>query len=196
MGRMDPYQYFLVLRPSGDLYHEAKKRQRSLAEEYELYQIMPMLHVTLLQLELKGREVWPRVRKRVESFAEGSGPIALSSRGYRCYRAYNRSLTLLLHKGPALRRISQDLIDSLKDIEEIRFLGPSLEEREYHITLASTLFSDNPWSEEEFIDICHHIDREGALLSGYASSLEIWRPRLLPEEAILASFPLSSQGRR
>lgn len=191
MAQLHQHQTFLILRPGGHLYEVAKERQRSLASRHNLYQRLPMLHVTLIPLEVMEKGVWVELQKRVASIVQESEPIPLYSQRYKCYAFNNRSVTLLLQKTPSLLRISQHLWSTLQDLGGINFLGPSLEEREFHITLASTLFADNPWSEEVFSMVCQHLDEGDPGVSGWATSLEIWRPRLLPQEAILASFPLS-----
>lgn len=190
MGKMDLHQNFLVLRPAGDLHQAVKEKQKLLATKYNLYQRLPMLHVTLLQVQVRGMETCEQLIEQVASVVQKANPIPLYSVQYQCYSFNNRSVTILLQKTPPLLRISQELKASLQVLPGIKFTGPSLEEREFHITLASTLFAENPWSAEVFSAICQQMPKDGSHLSGWASSLEVWRPRLLPQEAILASFSL------
>ncbi len=192
---MDTQLLFLVLRPKSEVYKMASELQRKIASHFNLYRQLPMLHVTMLQMSgpVENKIIQKEIIDITSQVIADAPPVILITSDFKCLSISNRALTLKLKKTPSLLVLSNKLKKALKSISKIKLITRPSEEEIFHITIASSLFSSNPWTEASYNEVCSLLERKKTGVKSKTRCLQLWRPQLKPQEAIIHSFKLGER---
>lgn len=180
-------EYFVVLTLNYDDLAPAVKIQNIIADKYDLYDKneCPELHITLDRIK---KEKTAEAKDIISSITEEIQKIKIEIRNLKCFRHTNNFLILDVENTPSLteaatmihQKLAQENISTIQNYEEWKF----------HITLISNHFADNPIPKFELDQLCLNLDGVPHEISTTAKAVEIWQPKLDPEEKLIASLEL------
>lgn len=182
-------ELFIVLIPQGEVMELAQKIQMDISNYYNIYKkgYYPEIHLTLDRINKEDVEKTVTViKKMLNNFTT---PIELVIDEFSCYHlSSDRFLVIKVSETKSLVKFSNKLHSQLakKGISTI----DNYINWDFHITLISNIFAENPISEQDFKNLCFIFDGiEGSCVS-FAESLEVWRPTLNPQKKCIKSFGL------
>ncbi|MFO7815458.1 MAG: 2'-5' RNA ligase family protein [Halanaerobiales bacterium] len=182
-------QYFVVLKPKGDVLELAELLQKKLSQEFDLYPegLYPEIHITLDRIK-KSRidEALKIIKNTILKYTK----IDIMVKDFDCYSFQdNNFLVLNVEDSKKLTEFSNELHDRLaeKNISTI----DNYEQWKFHISLASTVFSETKKDfKNEFQNICFRFDGIQTPRECKAEVIEIWRPTLNEDIKCLKQFQL------
>lgn len=182
-------EFFIVLLPEGEVLKRASAVQQIIAEQYQVYAAgnYPGIHITINRF--KRVDVRP-VQAIIKEVLKNSRPIEIVLQQFACYKntAQNSFLVLKLKETSSLREFSYTLhhrlarggFSTISDYTKW----------EFHITVISNLFSDNPIPAIDFENLCLSLAGEKYPSSAWAERLEIWSPDPNPAQRCIKGFKL------
>jgi 2'-5' RNA ligase len=166
-------EFFIVLTLNHEDLEPAIKIQQIVAEKYDLYEDneYPELHITL---------------EIISTIVQQASPIEIEIENLKCFRHTNNFLILDVAATPSLEEVANSIHNQLakKNISTIE----NYQEWQYHITLISNFFADNPIPQFELDQLCLNLDGIPHQISTTAKAIEIWRPKLESSEKLISSF--------
>ncbi|MGM0501552.1 MAG: 2'-5' RNA ligase family protein [Bacillota bacterium] len=180
-------EYFVVLTfKSADL-APAIKIQKIIANKYDLYEdsTCPELHITLDRVK---KEKVDQAQEIINQITQENDPITIEIENLKCFRHTNNFLVLDVTNTSSLEELAESIHQQLaqKNISTIE----NYKEWNFHITLISNLFADNPIPKFDLDQLCLNLDGIPHQISTTAKAIEIWRPKLEPETKLISSFEL------
>jgi len=182
-------EYFIVLKPEGDVLKLARFLQNRLASEFQLYtdDVYPEIHITLDRIYKKKLKDAVQIIKSIIVKYTG---IDIFVEDFDCYSFKdNNFLVLNVEENKKLVNFSRELHEKLEkaDVSTI----DNYREWKFHISLASTVFAENQKNfNEDFKELCFRFDGVNTPRSCQANIIEIWRPTLDEDNKLLKSFKL------
>ncbi len=182
-------QYFVVLKPEGEVLELAQLLQKKLSSQFDLYPdgIYPEIHITLDRI--KQSRLYEAV-EIINNVILKYTKIDIKVKDFDCYAFQeNNFLVLNVEENKKLVEFSDELHSRLakKNISTIE----NYEEWKFHISLASTVFAETKKDfKDEFDNICFRFDGIQTPRQCKAGVLEIWRPTLDEDIKCLKQFQL------
>jgi 2'-5' RNA ligase len=178
-------EFFIVLTLNHEDLEPAIKIQQIVAEKYDLYEDneYPELHITLDRIK---KEKVDTAEKIISTIVQQASPIEIEIENLKCFRHTNNFLILDVAATPSLEEVANSIHNQLakKNISTIE----NYQEWQYHITLISNFFADNPIPQFELDQLCLNLDGIPHQISTTAKAIEIWRPKLESSEKLISSF--------
>lgn len=182
-------QYFVILKPEGEVLELSKLLQKKLSEQFDLYPegIYPEIHITLDRIKQSRLDEAVEI---IENVILKYTKVDISVKNFDCYSFQeNNFLVLNVEENKKLVEFSNELHSRLaeKNISTIE----NYEEWKFHISLASTVFTETKKDfKDEFENICFRFDGIQTPRECKAGVLEIWRPTLDEDIKCLKQFQL------
>lgn len=182
-------QYFVVLKPEGEVLELAKLLQKKLSEQFDLYPegIYPEIHITLDRIKQNRLE---KAVEIIDNVILKYTKIDIRVKDFDCYSFQeNNFLVLNVEDNKKLVEFSNELHNRFaeKNISTIE----NYEDWKFHISLASTVFAETKKDfKEEFNNICFRFDGIETPRECKAGVIEIWRPTLDEDIKCLKQFQL------
>ena len=180
-------EYFVVLTLNYDDLTPAVKIQKIIADKYDLYDEnqCPELHITIDRIKkdqtIKAQSIISAIIKEIET-------IQIEIKNLKCFRHTNNFLILDVEDTPSLVQAAEEIHQKLSE-KGISTLE-NYTEWEFHITLVSNHFADNPIPKFELDQLCLNLDGVPHEISTTANAVEIWRPKLDPKEKLITSIKI------
>ena len=179
---------FLVLIPEYPTAQIARLLQEEVNRKYQLYTVLPTLHITLDSFFSKGGAENARAVEAIGQICAEIDPFPIIVKGFACFGPPFKSVQLHVEQTSPLVSLYKKVHTRLKELD--------FRVREYpegvklHMTIASTCFAEREWSYEEYTVACQEL-RSLPLESGFMlQRLELWYPEIDPAERLLASFTI------
>ncbi len=182
-------EYFIILKPEGEVLDLAQYLQDKLHTEFDLYpdDIYPEIHITLDRIHQDKLEEAVEI---IESMVLKYSKIDILVKNFDCYSFKdNNFLVLNVEENQKLVQFSNELHAKLakKNISTIE----NYEEWKFHISLASTIFTEEGQNfDDEFQNLCYRFEGIHTPRECEADKIEIWRPTLDEEIKCLKKFQL------
>jgi len=182
-------EYFIILKPEGDVLDLAQYLQDKLHSQFDLYpdDMYPEIHITL------DRIYKDRVEEAIEiinSLTLKYAKIDILVKNFDCYSfKENNFLVLNVEENKQLVQFSNELHDKLaeKNISTIA----NYEDWKFHISLASTVFTEERQNfDQAFQNLCYRFEGIHTPRECKAEVIEIWRPTLDEDIKCLKQFQL------
>ena len=177
-------EYFVVLTLDYEDLAPAVKIQNIIADKYDLYDEndCPELHVTIDRIN---KEKVTEAKKIIDTITKEIEEIKIEINNLKCFRHTNNFLILDVKNTPSLTETANKMHNSLEqqNISTIK----NYEDWKFHITLISNHFADNPIPKFELDQLCLNLDGVPHEISTTAKAIEIWQPKLDPEEKTIVS---------
>ncbi|WBW97705.1 2'-5' RNA ligase family protein [Oceanirhabdus sp. W0125-5] len=179
-------KYYLVGILDSESYSQIEEIQKKISAKYDLYQDLPILHMTLEVIDN------PQIDKLISALDEiisGKSPFIIEVNGAICFEPPFKSVNLLINK-------------DLKVMEFIKHINNQLKLRGFsvrddinawdlHISLANNNFSTRKWSQAEYVSACTLVQSLNFKKSLIIESIELWKPINDKNEMVLKSFSLN-----
>ncbi|MCG8515134.1 MAG: 2'-5' RNA ligase [Halanaerobiales bacterium] len=182
-------ELFIVLLPQGEVLQRASEVQQIIAEQYQVYATgnYPGIHITIDRF--KRGDIRP-VEEIIKEVLKKSRPIEIVLQQFACYKntEQNNFLVLKLKETASLREFSYTLHQRLASGGFSTISDYA--KWEFHITVLSNLFSDNPLPAVDFENLCLSLAGEKYPCSARAERLEIWSPDPNPAKRCIKGFKL------
>ena len=183
-------ELFLVLLLKGEVLDYAKYVQKIIAKHYNIYEdgIYPELHITLDRIKKQRFKDAVNIMEKVIKESQYKG-LKVELNKFVCYRQQEDNfLVLKIKDTPSLVDFANSLHSSLikRDISVIS----DYQKWEFHITILSNIFANNPITDLDFESLCFFMEGKEQNLYSYSDRLEIWSPTIDPTKKCLASFQL------
>jgi 2'-5' RNA ligase len=182
-------EYFIVLKPEGDVLNLAEYLQDKLSNKYDLYpdDVYPEIHITLDRIyNNRIDEAIEIIKSVILKYTE----IDIVVQNFDCYSfKENNFLVLNVEENKKLVEFSSELHEKLaqKGISTIE----NYHEWKFHISLASTVFAESKQNfDDEFQDLCFRFEGVHTPRSCKAKQIEIWRPTLDESIKCIKKFQL------
>ncbi|GAB6137863.1 2'-5' RNA ligase family protein [Halanaerobaculum tunisiense] len=178
-------EFFIALTLNQQQLQTALNLQKIVAEYYNLYQdnLYPELHITLDRI--KKEKVKP-AKKILQKIAHTTNKITIEINNLKCLQQHDKFLTLEVEETPSLINLATKIHNKLATANISTITNYS--DWQFHITLISNHFTDNPIPEPDLTALCLNLDGAKQQLSTTADKIEIWRPTLEPTAKTVASF--------
>ncbi|MCK4260306.1 MAG: 2'-5' RNA ligase family protein [Halanaerobiales bacterium] len=190
MSRDIYQQVFLVIIPEPPTKRIAKQIQREVNQKYNLYEVLPELHVTLETVTITRKEEIDLLIWAIDEIARKIIPFPIKINDFACFDPPYKSVYLNVIKTEPLIHLYQQVQSRFK---KLGFMVKEYPEGiHFHMTIASKTFADREWSNNEYRQACEELKSLSVESDFVFKSLELWYPDLDPERRILARFPLES----
>ncbi|MCF8009104.1 MAG: 2'-5' RNA ligase family protein [Halanaerobiales bacterium] len=182
-------EYFIVLKPEGEILTLAKYLQKIISERYNLYpnDIYPEIHITLDRIK---NDKLSDAIKITDSIVAKYNKIDITVKKFNCFSfKENNFLVLNVIENKKLLQFGNELHNELvkKNISTIK----NYKEWKFHISLASTVFSDTKYDfNKDFKDLCLRFEDINIPRTSKARIIEIWRPTLDETKKCIKRFRL------
>lgn len=182
-------EYFIILKPKGDVLDLAKYLQDKLHSQFDLYPdgMYPEIHITL------DRIFKDRLKEAVDiinSLTLKYSKIDILVKNFDCFSfKENNFLVLNVEENKQLVKFSKELHAKLaeKNISTIE----NYENWKFHISLASTVFTEERQNfDEAFKNLCYKFEGVHTPRECKAEVIEIWRPTLDEDIKCIKQFQL------
>lgn len=178
-------KYYLVGILDKESYIKIEEFQKKLGDKYDLFDSLPMLHMTLEVIESNNIE---SVFSLIEEYMVGQKKLVLDSIGFNCFDPPFKSVNVHVKKTDSIMSLIKGLNSFLKSNKiSVR---ENIDDWDLHISLANVYFSKRSWSQGEYQSAC-------SLMNSYKfedkliiDSVELWKPVNNKEEMVLKSFKL------
>ena len=164
--------------------------KKKISNHFNIYEenSYPEIHITLNKIK-KDVDI-KQVSSVIEKITDELEPVEITIKNFDCYlKSENNFLVLQLEKTKSLyamgKRLHQKL--SKKGFSTIQ----DFKKWEFHITIISNYFAQNPLSETNFEQLCLLFSGLNFPKSALASEIELWRFTLDPHKKCLRSFSLA-----
>lgn len=187
-------EYFVVIIPRGKVRERARHVQKMIARHFGLYQDgnYPELHITIDRIYKKYAN---QAAKVLQKMMLKSKEIMIELNEFTCYKQIDdRYLVMKVAETQSLVNFADDLHIRLKEkgistIDDYR-------NWEYHITVLSNMFTDNPVSNLDFAELCTSLEGKEMNCESKVNRIEIWSPVSKQEDKCLYSFKFNERGYR
>jgi len=182
-------EYFIVLKPSGDVLDLAEFLQEKLHDQFDLYpdDIYPEIHITLDRIY---KDRLKDAVKIINSLVLKYSKIDILVKNFDCYSFKdNNFLVLNVEENKQLVQFSKELHEKLST-ENVSTIE-NYKNWKFHISLASTVFTEQRQSfDEAFQNLCFRFEGIQTPRKCKAEEIEIWRPTLDEDIKCLKKFQL------
>ena len=182
-------EYFIVLKPEGDVLDLAEFLQDKLSDQYNLYpeDMYPEIHITLDRIyKDKLDEAIEIINSVILKYSE----IDIVVKNFDCYSfKENNFLVLNVEENKKLVQFSNELHAKLAErgISTIE----NYKDWKFHISLASTVFTEEKHNfGEEFQQLCFRFEGVHTPRECKAGVIELWRPTLDEKIKVIKQFQL------
>lgn len=182
-------ELFVVLIPGGEVLSLAQKIQKRISNYYNIYKedAYPQIHLTIDKVKFKDKEKSLKIIDKVVKKLEQ--PIKIEINQFSCYYlSSNKFLVLKVEETDSLKDFARKLHFKLS--EKNLSVIDDYDNWEYHITLISNIFAENPVSNKDFNKLCYIFNGQKNSCKDYATYLEIWKPTLDPEKKVVQNYKL------
>lgn len=178
--------YYLVALLDNRSYDFTKEIQENISKKYDLYDELPMLHITLEVIE--DPDNLTNLIYEIESILRDYSKFPIKINGAICFNPPYKSVNLKVeHEGTIY-----DLTHKLNS--ELKKLGFKVRENignwDLHISIANIHFSKRDWSDEEFLEACYMLTKESHCIYEEISKIQLWKPINNRSEMIVKDFNL------
>jgi len=182
-------EYFIVLKPEGDVLKLARFLQKRLVSEFQLYpnNVYPEIHITLDRIyKKKLKDAVKIIKSTLVKYSE----IDIFVKNFDCYSFKdNNFLVLNVEENKKLVNFSRELHEKLEKAHISTI--DNYKEWRFHISLASTVFAEKQKKfNEDFKHLCFRFDGVNTPRSCRANIIEIWKPTLDEDNKLLERFKL------
>ena len=187
-------QLFVVLIPGGKILQLTNRIQKIISEHYEIYKegSYPQIHITLNKTK-KSKEN-KLIKSTDKLIKKWDKPVNIQVNNFECFNVdYNKFLVLKVEQSESLKKFAVALHKSLKEAG-ITVID-NYDSWNFHITIISNIFAENPISKIEFEKLCFKFnnitENDLTSASSKAKYLEIWRPTLDKDKKCIKSYLLN-----
>lgn len=181
---------FVVIRPRGEAQRFAKKIQKNISDHYNIYRegTYPELHLTVDKIKEdidkeKAIEVIDSVVKKHES-------VVIKIEEFDCFLSYkNNFLVLKVAETDSLLNFAAELHQELNEKGYSSISDYS--SWEFHITLISNNFAQNPLEQNSFKNLCSFYSGIKFPKVSRTDQVELWRFTMDPDNKCIAEFKMS-----
>lgn len=181
--------YYLVALLDKDSYSCFEKIQKRLSLKYDLYDELPVLHITIEVIQDpqnldKLREL---IRKILANFTE----LCLNVNGTSCFEAPYKSVNLKVEDNKIFKNLIYEINYLLK--KEGFKVRDNIDNWDLHISLANSNFSKRQWSDEEFKEACSLLSKGNIFRTIHISVIQLWCPVNDKTKMVLESYHLKKK---
>lgn len=178
-------KYYLVGILDSESYSKIEEFQKKLGSKYDLFDSLPMLHVTLEVIDSDHIE---RVIPLIEEYLSGKSKFSVCSLGFNCFDPPYKSVNVHLKKDRTVMTFIRNL-NSYLSTNEVS-VREDIDNWDLHISLANHYFSKRDWTQAEYQSACSLMKSYEFKDSILIDSIELWKPVNNKEEMVLKTFNL------
>ena len=180
---------YLVAIPSGELFEEAVRIQKTLSDSLGVYKKIPSpTHLTISAVKILEKEELVVFDRCIENVLVDFSPIKIESYRFGCFPEPHNSLVLKIEENQRLHQLQKSLEQAL-GIQD--FLAPSsVDKWIFHITILSEIFATTPLKEDELLKVCQRLSLKEIPTRGVIERLELWKPELEIEKRVVSEYIL------
>lgn len=184
---------FIVGLCQGEIIDKALLMQKLLSEKYKIYKRrLPPLHLTFEVVEAPEEQIIAKVKDAIFQASLNISSFPIRTNGFACFPPPYKSVGLLIEKNEELEFASGIIKKQLNRVG-IYATNPFGKDRVYHLTIVNTFLADRKWSEEEFLEVCHVVDKVPLDLQGMVMQIALWHPTKVKETMSEGTFPLQNR---
>ncbi len=165
----------------------ALRLQTAVADHYNLYEYndYPQLHITIDRINKAKAD---QAKDFIKEIIAKTDQIKIIINNLKCYYFDNKFLVLKVEETDELVNFSNKIHDKLinQNISTI----DNYSEWQFHISLISNSFTQNPIPDQELNQLCSTLDGLAQHLNTIIDRVEIWRPTLDKDKKCIASYKL------
>ncbi|KGM99747.1 hypothetical protein Z969_10465 [Clostridium novyi A str. 4570] len=178
-------RYYLVALFDNEDYKKIEKIQKSIAKEYNIYNSLPMLHITL---EVIDNPDVDKLEKVIRKILEPYKKFKVQISGVICFEPPYKSVNLKVEGKGYINRLCRNINDTLK-LYGFR-VRKNIENWDIHISLANTNFSSREWSYDEYSTACSNLKQDKVCEMITINKIELWKPINDKKRMVVKSIPL------
>jgi hypothetical protein len=172
--------YYLVALIDQISYTKIESLQKQLSDEYNLYDKLPMLHMTLEVIEDAELD---KLIPSLQNFFKETKKIKIKIKNGICFEPPFKAVNLKVEKEEHINEFVYDVNYCLKSYNfKVR---ENIDDWDLHISLANTVFSKREWLRSEFEDACRYIMDLSYDISPEIVEVQLWKPINDTDEMIL-----------
>ncbi|MFW6028929.1 MAG: 2'-5' RNA ligase family protein [Halanaerobiales bacterium] len=182
-------ELFIVLLLEEEVLEKCQAIQKEIAEHYNIYPEgnYPELHITLDRIK---KEDLSKARDILQQVASKFSAVKIELDSFSCYRQMDsKFLVLKIKQNESLIAFANQLHLELE--KEGLSTIENYDNWEYHITILSNIFAENPINNLDFESLCAFMEGDNYIAQSYSDKVEIWSPVNIPEDKCLYSLKLS-----
>lgn len=178
--------YYLVGLLDRRSYAKIEEIQRTISNEYDLYDQLPILHLTLEIIE--NPHDMEFLCNIISKILKGYKDIKIKIDGAICFEAPYKSVNLKVEKDQYLMELIYNINSSLKSNGfKVR---ENIDDWELHISLANTNFSKRNWTNKEYQEACLRTIDQRLFLESTINKIQLWKPINNINEMVVKTFTL------
>lgn len=179
---------FLMILPEHPTYEVARKFQEEVNQKYQLYRVLPTLHITLESFYVESDEDQKRAIGAIQETCRELKPFSIRVNGFACFDPPYKSVQLHVVETLPLTQLYNQIHSRLKEMGYEVMEYP--EGVQFHMTIASACFADREWSNEEYQQACEELKSLSVQSVFTFKGLELWYPELEPDARLIHEFEL------
>ncbi len=184
---------FIVGLCQGEIINKALLMQRLLSEKYKIYKKrLPPLHITFEVVEAPEKQLIAKIKDAIYQASLNINSFPIRTNGFACFPPPYKSVGLLIEKDEELESAA-GIIKKQLNRAGVYTTNPFGRNRVFHLTIVNTFLADRKWSEDEFLEVCHVVDKIPLDLRGLVFQLALWHPTKVKEAMSEGTFPLQDR---
>ncbi len=164
-------QYYLVGIIDSLSYNKIEKLQIDLSKMYSLYDVLPMLHITI---EIIKEPSLDELKRDLNILLRDIKKIPLTIEKGICFKPPFKSVNMKVEKTKEIINFINITNSRLKALGyKVR---ENIENWDLHISIANTNFSNHKWSTVEFNEACSLIINKEYSIYPLIEQIQLWQP--------------------
>lgn len=179
--------YYLVALLDKYSYSSIEKIQKNISLKYNLYDELPMLHITLEVIN--NPDDLKNLCNVINNVLLNYGKFSIKINGAICFDPPFKSVNLKVEDSGTIHDLSRKLNFKLKK-NGFR-VRENIENWDLHISLANINFSKRDWSNEEFAEACRAISEAKFHSKAEIIQIQLWQPINDKTKMVIRDFNLT-----
>ncbi|SHH35423.1 AKAP7 2'5' RNA ligase-like domain-containing protein [Clostridium grantii DSM 8605] len=176
----DIMNYYLVALIDENSYIKIQSLQKQLSDEYDLYDKLPMLHMTLEVIEDAELE---KLIPSLHNIFKDTKKMKIKIKNGICFEPPFKSVNLKVENDENIKEFVYDVNHCLKSYNfKVR---ENVDDWDLHISLANTVFSKKEWLKNEFESACKYIMNLSYDIVPEITEIQLWKPINDDDEMVL-----------
>lgn len=181
--------YYLVALLDKDSYNCFEKIQKSLSLKYDLYDELPVLHITMEVIQ--DPQDLDKLRKTIRDILTNYNEFYLYVNGTSCFKAPYKSVNLKVENDKIFKELIYKINHLLKN--EGFKVRDNIDNWDLHISLANSNFSKRQWTDEEFTEACSLLSKGNIFRKIHISAIQLWCPVNDKTKMVVESYHLKKK---